>query len=153
MLSKRMCFGPCDPGWEGRCQWNMEGVHVSPRGIWRVQEGCQEEKTPELKPSLAVSKLERAWRGIWQKVPRGQRRGGEPIASPLRTHLRCSTTSGVSCSRQDWKYWPLTVSASCCQHPECLQRGPAHPPLTPSPQSSLRGTLCHPALLPTFPTC
>ena len=128
MLSKRMCFGSCDPGWEGRCQWNMEEVHVSPLGMWRVQEGCQEEETPELKPNLAVSKLECACRGIWQKMPRGQRRGGEPIALPLRTHIRESVVPGRIGNTGLLRHLHLAVSIrSTCRGAQPIHHSPPRP--------------------------
>ena len=52
MLREQGRFGSCDPCWEGRCQRNVEEAHLSPFGIWRVQEGSREEGTPELKPKL-----------------------------------------------------------------------------------------------------
>ena len=55
MLSEGVHFGSCDPCWEGRCQWNVEEAHLSPLGIQRVQEGSQEEGTPELKPKLQLA--------------------------------------------------------------------------------------------------
>ena len=50
MLSERVRFGSCDLCGEGRCQRNVEEAHLSLLGIWRVQEGSQEEGTPELRP-------------------------------------------------------------------------------------------------------
>ena len=147
MLSEGVCFGSCDPCWEGRCQWNVEEAHLSPLGIQRVQEGSQEEGTPELKPKLQFA----SWSVHGGASGRRHHVGKGVEGSPSRCPWGPTSRSQLfQAGLEILASYGVCILLSASGVPA---EGPAHPPLTPSPQSLLRGPLCHIPLLPTFPTC